>query len=387
MKNQNGIRKTSAAAIALLAAAGTLFCSCAKTTLETEADLTASVETTAEETTEATEATETTAEATETTVADWRDTIPYEELVLDGVAENVVVTTDYCYIESEKYVLFFEKDLGIPGDFTTNIDAIIDEIEVETGLEACPSDFTRDEVSDMSIYYGFNPWDNVSIGSKIPIFFFIDHENKGLIPCACSEYAVFINYELYSDEYWTTNYDRDEDWRRDDYIDYTTIAHELTHTITGRYANMTSIMTEGVAEYMGRSVISALADEYPSIGETNEKRYLYDEGIPAPVNADNAEEVFIGDYNEISHADRGAEYVTGRYLCQFLHEKFGDGFIRDYLKISKAQNLPDIYSNYTESDAIKYANAFKSTYGEDVFTEFGDWCVENNALQNTDGVG
>lgn len=361
-------------------------CACSTNANEPESETTAE-STSVESTTEVTSEENTTENTTEPANEDWRETTPYEGLELDGVKENHIVTTDYCYIESDKYVLFLDKDIELPGDFVNNLDAIIDEIEVETGLIACPETGFDYDVCDLSVYFdGVNPWEGANIGSRIPIFLLVDRENVGLIPCASESYAVFVLYELYSEDYWMNNYSRDEDWRRTEYMDYTTIAHELTHVVTLRYGDMTNILTEGIAEYMGRSVITRLADTCPSIGETNEMRYLYDNGIPAPVNADNAEEILIDDYNEVSHADRGAEYVTGRYFCQFLYEKFGDGFIADYLSVLDKYNYADVYGAYDESIVKEYVEALKETYGEDIITEFGDWCVSNNVLQNTEGV-
>ena len=338
---------------------------------------------------DATEATEEAGDAeestTETSKSDWRETTPYECLSLDGVEENHIITDDYCYIESDKYVLFLDKDVDLPGDFVVNLDAIIDEIEVQTGLSACPDTYNTG-FPDMSVYFDEYPWEDVDIGRKIPIFIMVDREDEGLISCACESFAVFVIYELYSDEFWMSHFSRDEDWRLVDYIDYTTISHELTHVVTERRGKMTNIMTEGFAEFMGLSIVSTLADQYPSIGETNAKRYLYDNAIPAPVNADNAEAVFISDYNDISHADRGAEYVTGRYFSKFLYEKFGDGFIADYFNTLDKYNYPDIYGDYDETVVTGYVEALKETYGDDVFTEFGDWCVANNALQSIEGV-
>ena len=86
---------------------------------------------------------------------------------------------------------------------------------------------------------------------------------------------------------------------------------KMTHTITLRQSHMTDIMTEGLADYMSREVVNALAPNYPSIGENKEKaeQYLYDAVIPEKVNADNAERIFINDYQDIDHAndDRQSE--------------------------------------------------------------------------------
>ena len=80
--------------------------------------------------------------------------LPYEEVKLDGIEEHHFVSTDYCYLESEKYVLFIDKGIDLPGDFQANVDAIIDELEAELGLSSCPDTYEYcDRMVDISIYF------------------------------------------------------------------------------------------------------------------------------------------------------------------------------------------------------------------------------------------
>ena len=80
--------------------------------------------------------------------------LPYEEVKLDGIEEHHFVSTDYCYLESEKYVLFIDKGIDLPGDFQVNVDAIIDELEKELGLSSCPDTYEYcDCMIDISIYF------------------------------------------------------------------------------------------------------------------------------------------------------------------------------------------------------------------------------------------
>lgn len=361
------------------------------TTLEnatsaTEEPSVTTTEATAEATTKAT--TEATIEATTetesaTTASDWHDVVQYEEIELDGDKDHYVETTDFCYIESEKYVLFFEKDMKIPGDFVTNLDAIVDEIERQLGIVACPEGADYGEVMNKKLYYGgYNPWENCNIGNKIQIFFAVDRKPEGWISCATSEGATFVEYELYSDEAWNLIYPSDEDaWRRRDYIDYSIFVHELTHSITLRHSNLSKILCEGIAEYMGYSVIQSLADQYPSIGVIYESESYFDYSIPEAINADNAERIFLEDFNQIKHANRGAEYTVGKYFYKFLHEKYGADFYADLSQAISKKNLQDAYQEYDENLEKQYVSVCKEVFGENVFTEFGNWCVENNFLQ------
>lgn len=379
MKKSSLLKKAPALTLALLMAGSALVCACSKS---------ATPETTAEETTTEVTTEVTTEATTETTLPNGKDTTPYKEIVLDGKSDSIFVSNDFCYIECEKCVIFIEKDIKLPGDFAVNVNAIIGEIESQLQLSAFPEGYDYGNVIDISIRYdGFNPWKDWNIGEKIPVFMCVDRNDEHMISSASSSGAEFILYECFSDELWNSvdSY-RENDWRRPDYVDYGTVAHELTHVITLRNGHGTMITTEGIAEYMGRTVVEALADKYPSIGEYVEKRYLYDESIPEAVNSGNAERIFTEDYNKIGHAERGAEYVYGRYLFQFLNEEFGDSFFKIFNDATVKAHLPDIYGNYDEGTAIRYAEVIKDTFGDDVFTRFGDWCVKNHALQELDGV-
>lgn len=386
------IKAISILLMASMFAGNMLLCSCSKPaeTSDTSADETTTTAATA--TTAATTTEETTEEITEPTnfIPDSSFTTNYEEITLDGDPDSVFVSTDYCYLESDKYFLLIEPGIKLPGDYADNLDAIIDEIEKELGMELCTPDYEYSHgIIDNSVYYdGFNPWDNWSLGTKLPIFLIADETDEGLISCGDSEFAFFVEYELFSDEIWNScpSYYENTDWRRLDYIDYTTAAHELTHSITGRNGKMSKIVTEGIAEYMGRSVIEALASDHPSIGITYERHYRYDNGVPEPVNADNAESIFLDDYQEIDAAGRGAEYVYGRYFWQFLFENYGSDAYFKYNEMVKSYHIEGWYGYYEEGANQKFTDAAKAVFGDDVFEEFGDWCVENDALQSVDGV-
>ena len=311
--------------------------------------------------------------------------LPYEKITLDGIEEHHFVATDYCYLESEKYVLFIDKGIDLPGDFAVNVDAIIDRLETELGLSACPATYEYSSVIDMSIYFDDEyPWDNVAIGDKIPIFIMTDDEPQGWISCASGEDALFVIYELFSEDVINSvPYYRDNPWVINDYLDYTDIAHELTHTITERNNMTTEILTEGIAEYMGYKIIEDLAADYPSIAVAQANRSLDDNPMPEPVNAENAERIFIDDFNSLTTAERGAQYTYGKYLFMYLYEQNGTGTYK--MLDDKIIENHIVYNRieYNEYSVTEFAEALKETFGEDVFAKFGDWCVENDHLQFT----
>ena len=371
--------------LAVLLAGNTFLCSCKAGDTATAGSTQEEIQTTVSETaTEAvTEAATEVATASETTkAAGGKNRTSYEQITLDGVEEHHFIAEDFCYIESENCVFFLEKDIDIPGDYVDNIEMVIGGIEDRLGISGRPESYDYTELCDMSSYFGFNPWKGWNIGSKIPVFLCVDRKEEGLIPCATSDFVVIVQYELFSDELWNSipGY-RDNEWRRRDYIDYAEAAHEITHLITSRNCTMSSIMTEGIAEYMQRVVIDDLADVAPAFATVKENRYLYDYSVPEAVNAGNAERIFIEDYNQIEMADRGAEYVYGRYMCEYLNEHFGSDFYLKYNNKIVEEHLDYAYGNYSEEIIEKYDEALKDVFGEDIFEKFGAWCVAKNVLQ------
>ena len=385
------IKKLSTLIMAVSVIGSALLCSC-NTNTAVETTTVTTIEETTTTTTEATEAT-TTAPRWETEAPEEnpKDTTPYEKITLDGKKESTFVSTDFCYIESEKYVLLLDRDIKLPGDFVTNVDAIINEIEKELGVSACPSDLDYSTVTDLSVYYDktdedgsiINPWEDWDIGAKIPIFLVTDREDKARISCASNNFTVICDYALFSDELWNSipSY-KNNGWRRNKYVDYTSIAHELTHTITLRHCDQTNILSEGIAQYMGKKIVYDLAKDYPSINACK-KGYNWEESnIPQKVSAKNAEKIFIDDYHSLSHAQRGAEYYFGHHFWQYLFENYGDDAFVKYNNMMHMKKIEYNYSDYNEDTVKAIADIFKELYGDDVFSKFGKWCVKKNYLQN-----
>ena len=382
--------KTATTLIALAVAGNLLLSSCTKTEpTNTSAE-------TVPETTAATTAAPETEEPEETTTETTKEmphiffSTNYEEITLDGNPDSHYITTDYCYLESEKYFLLMEAGIDLPGDFADNVDMIIDELEKELGMDIMNPDYDYSlaGIIDMSIYYdGFNPWFDWKLGTKLPIFLMVDTDFNGWVSCGDGEMACIVDYGLYSDDGWNEAlpncpYEID----RPGYIDYSVIAHELTHSITDRCHDMNSIMTEGIASYMERHIIDVLADENPAFAAVRDNMYLYDYGITEAVNADNSERLFIESYEEDGGPQGCAEYVHGRYFCQFLLEQYGEGFLIQYINEVKKFTFENRYGYFNAEEKVYFAEAMKNAFGDDIFIRFGDWCVENNVLQELDGV-
>lgn len=346
-----------------------------------------STTTTTEETTTTT--TIKTTELTWVTQANPKDTTTYEKIELDGNPDHYFTVYDYSYIESDKYILLLEKDVRLPGDFVITLDAIVDEIEKEMGVSANPSKYTGSAVpEDMNWHYGDkNPWEDWIIDTKIPIFVCADHTDDDIGCVGNQDYVRICLYDLMTKEALEAlpRY-KNKITGKLGYVDYVEITEILARHIAFRNYEffMPGIISEGIGNYMSYTVVDALAGQYANIKTANKKRYRYDAPIPEVVNAKNAEEVFTVDYTYDEYVVNGETYndyaiyhsqeVYGRYLCRFLKEEYGDDF---YKRLNEGLN------EYGETR--QFAWIVKKTFGDDVFTKFGDWCVKNKALQRKDG--
>lgn len=297
-------------------------------------------------------------------------------ITLSGNHDDHVITDQFCYVEGEKYFLLLDKDVDLPGDFGDNVELIIDEIEKLTGYTfSIPS--TVYTCDNSTVRFGYNPWDGFDFGMKVPIYLYPDRESKGYISSASSEFMNLQLYELYSNDLWNSvpAY-RDNPWRRDNYVNYETVAHELTHVLTYRRTALTKIMTEGCADYVAEKVIKKLADvtgQYDFVESAARMDLSYH--VKNEVTAENAEAVFRNDYSDLSQIERGDEYTLGRMMCLFLEENYGESSLHDYIAAvaNAGYAYPEFLSDPSPNDINKMTDLMKTTFGNDVFTKFGAW--------------
>ena len=353
-----GIRKLTSLLLAVSVTSSLFLCACDGTVQTTE-------------TTETTEATE----FVVPTPPNGRDTTPYLETKLDGNRDHHFLTTDFCYIESDKYVLFLEKNLDIPGDFTNNLDKIIAELEKQLGLSVAPAGFEDHKLSDVSDIYGSNPWENWRIGPKIAIYVYFDRDGASLNEAKVEGFDVKISLDdLLSEDYWNSTKSLRYEWiTKSNYIQYEEITRALAQAIVIRNSEyeLSEMAVRGIGEYMSRSVLDVLGPDNQSLQIANLKRNPYFYKIPEAVNADNAERFFInGFYSPGKDIPFYAPETYGRYFFKFLNEQFGDEFFLMYIK---KVNAYGVIGDFT--------HIMKVTYGDDIFRKFGDWCIENQVLQ------
>ena len=298
-------------------------------------------------------------------------------ITLSGNRDDHVITDRYGVYEGRKFFLFLDKDLDIPGDFGDNIELIMETLEEKIGF---PFDLFGREghmYFASSAFEGKDPWKDFDNGTKLAIYVMADRKDEHLVSFASADAAVFVLYELFSDELWNSveSY-RENDWRRDEFVNYETIAHELTHSLTSRYyEGITRIMTEGSAEYYAELALTALKDHSKDFKERYERMVsMNTEWIDETITKDNAESFFADDYRDLSHADRGDEYTFGRVFCEFLGETYGETFMEEYLKAAKDRGLGSQYCGSNNNvEPEKHAELMKELFGDDVFIRFAEW--------------
>lgn len=299
----------------------------------------------------------------------------YDKLTLSGNREDTLVTTDFCYIESEKYVILMEKDLKIPGDLSARLDEVVDQLEKSIGLRYDPDSYDYSHRTDpCTALYGINPWEGFDFGRRMPVYLVVDRSDEGLISAADETHAVICLYELFSDEVWNSvpSY-RDNEFRRSDHIEYGVFAHELTHTITGRYAILSKILCEGSASYYSYKAIKELARKSEDMQKSLEDLMNEDVTMSEKVTASNAERIFLSDFADLDTEDRGEEYTFGKYLWKYLDETFGTEKTAQVFERFKELEQQNGLEGYVTDNPIvaEYGKALKEHFGEDVFEKFG----------------
>ena len=298
------------------------------------------------------------------------------QVSLSGNRDDHLLTDELCCIEGDKFFLIVAAGADIPGDFADNVSLIMDRMEEETGL-TFDVDWRLAGVDNSTVDYGYNPWEGFDFKDKLQIYIKVDLEDVGYIPCASAEYVTLYMYELFSEDVWNSvpSY-RDNPWRRLDYIDYYTVAHELTHSLTERYAHCGKILTEGCADYVAEQVIDSLASVSQDFEGSVEVMYRnFDYMVEDDVTPENAEEIFRSDYSDLSVADRGDEYTLGRMFCSFLGETYGESFLRDYTDACRnaGYSYEQFWGMLEDEDRSKLTDVFKENFGDDVFVNFGKY--------------
>lgn len=300
----------------------------------------------------------------------------YKIVSLTGREEDHFIADDFCYIESDRYYVFMEKDIEIPGNFKQMLDDIVEDLEDATGLMFVLDDDSSNATDVCSVFYGYNPWEGFDTKGKIPLYLVVDRDAQGYVSGATGDYVDILDSAMYSMDFWQNNPKYSERLsRREEDLSYRLIAHELTHVLTSSNVTMNSIMTEGSADYFADVVMNTMQEKYGEKFCFRDNTYMWE--IEQNIDETNAEAVFLEDFVHEENPSASYEYTYGRLICIFLEEKIGKDFLTKYKDALSKYEVKGEYGYFTESDQKAFSDAFKDAYGDTVFDDFGKWYAKN----------
>lgn len=271
-----------------------------------------------------------------------------QPIELNGKGDSLVYTDNNCYVEGDKCFIYISEGLYIPNNFVEITDSIIEELERKMWGSGVSITYGESSASNNGIFYG------ISGNNKLPIELKNDTDGMGYI-------SVYYGPEVCIYDIGMMENDINK-------IDYEAIAHECSHAVmdaNGEIHKIGKIMTEGSASYYAGYVMKEL-----NLPETYLQDYsFYELGLTSKT----AEQLFLDDYKDVGHADRGAEYAYGFYFSEYLNEMYGDEFLSLISSEIEKSSISTQGSYGDDSDREKRLIAFKKVFGEDVFTKFGSW--------------
>lgn len=282
-----------------------------------------------------------------------------EPVVLSGNADEVYISDDYEYIETDMAFIYLDKDVSYPANLGQIIDDSMYAVEEATGYKFYPENVYCDScsVNTANVYLGEDPWLGVNpTQNKVDIFFFKDRTDQGLVSGASSKEVILITQGILTEDGKVAYYD--------------TLTHELTHVLftlsTGECTS--KIMNEGAAMYYEILASEKLQDKYP----VNQEALEYNYGLPDGLNDNTAESLFVEDYQNDN--SRTGEYRYGFLLYTYLVETYGDSTVNDFYDVMNTK-----HGNKELYDASLIADTLKEYYGDSIFSDFGKWYKDNKS--------
>ncbi|MBR6898115.1 MAG: hypothetical protein IKN24_08090 [Lachnospiraceae bacterium] len=272
-----------------------------------------------------------------------------------GNFDDFVHLDDYGYIEGDRYLIYLEKDVNVPGDLITRIEEIMALDEKVLGLSFDVSDYA--EFSDWRhAYYG-------DVFDGLP-------EDKDRIHIMISKETGdgYIEWSV-SDEIMLFDQDFDPQYSSGEVI-----YHELAHVLRLRQSPMLGqVLEEGIAIYAEYNVsmerntpcwscIQFVTDEY-SIPNFDDSLIRED-----------PEEAFR-EYNVADRSSGQPEYQLGIRLVSFLVDEYGEDI---FAKLSQTAAKYD----FEEKDNDKVIAILKEATSDDVFDRFKVWMDEGWKVVN-----
>ena len=272
-----------------------------------------------------------------------------------GNFDDFVHLDDYGYIEGDRYLIYLEKDVNVPGDLITRIEEIMALDEKVLGLSF-----------DVSDYAEFSDWRHTYYGD---VFDGLPEDNDRIHIMISKETGD--GYIEWSDSDEIMLFDQDFDPQ---YSSGEVIYHELAHVLRLRQSPMLGqVLEEGIAIYAEYNVsmerntpcwscIQFVTDEYSTP--------IFDDSLIR----EDPEEAFR-EYNVADRSSGQPEYQLGIRLVSFLVDEYGEDI---FAKLSQTAAKYD----FEEKDNDKVIAILKEATSDDVFDRFKVWMDEGWKVVN-----
>ncbi len=245
--------------------------------------------------------------------------------------DSYFITTEYTVIEDERFVLKIDANVYVPKSIKSDIYAVMDAIEEVTGLSFYPDclDATYPDAQDKRVVINVVKKETGEFHNAYSTVEGVYISSGDLLICAGESMAII---------------------------------HELTHVVNWRNGSiMSGVLAEGFSTYFTCKVIEK---QYFPSDFNSYSNYRLDDTI----TSDNAESLM-----EEADSDGWFGYKYGFRLMHYIMEIYG---IDSYMELSKRvfEEIGNLYDTN-----VHMIPRLKEYFGDDFFTEFGNWYKENES--------
>lgn len=298
--------------------------------------------------------TEATTTATTTVATTAKAEVPTESrITLSGNASDKFIADKYCYAESDKVVIYFEKGVEIRGDMLKTAEEAMTDLENYTGLKFSKN-YQGNHFCADTIYL-FEPdmkrFENVNPDFKKVNIYIVTLGNS--IQYTDQTGIVVESFDFYREETFCQ-----------------VLYHELTHLLHLRNGNsLGTVLNEGFAEHTTYEVLKKRKSAPWSIIQYYGSTYQLD---PTLFDQKDAGFRYVID-KKTDNYHYGYRFVT------FIYQTYGPDVMNKIISDATASGFDDSYSDnpFIEEKNEMMKKIIKRNTSEDVFEKFSVW-VKNN---------
>ena len=304
-----------------------------------------------------TEATTIATTATTTVATTAKAEVPTESrITLSGNASDKFIADKYCYAESDKVVIYFEKGVEIRGDMLKTAEEAMTDLENYTGLKFSKN-YQGNHFCADTIYL-FEPdmkrFENVNPDFKKVNIYIVTLGNS-------IQYTDQTGIVVESSDFY-----REETFCQ-------VLYHELTHLLHLRNGNsIGTVLNEGFAEHTTYEVLKKRKSAPWSIIQYFGNGYQLD---PTLFDQKDAGFRYVFDKKDDNY-HYGFRFVT------FIYQTYGPDVMNKIISDATASGFDVSYSGgpdnrFSEAKNEELKKIIKRNTSEDVFEKFSVW-VKNN---------